>query len=240
MAYVVLQRVSAVVVLKLYVCRNNKIVLKALHYPITATAYQFFLGSIMGLLWFAASGTKIDTSKETVTAVAPLALVHTLGNLLTNVSLGMVAVSFTHTIKALEPMFSVLFSFLFLGESPNPIVLLTLLPIMGGVIGAAVSEVSFNWVGFGSAMASNATFQSRNVFSKKVMTPQIKERVQLLSTLPVHTPPEHVSLAAFSIHHVVHDLRILLHCNEQQPRLVFQPYDNLHGPRPSAFRSACK
>ena len=162
----------------LLVCRNNKVVLKSLYYPLTATAYQFFLGSIIGLLWFAVSRTKIDTSKETLSAVAPLAVVHTLGNLLTNVSLGMVAVSFTHTIKALEPMFSVVFSFLFLGESPNPIVLLTLLPIMGGVIGAAVTEASFNWVGFGSAMASNATFQSRNVLSKKFMTSDIKERVR--------------------------------------------------------------
>ena len=34
-----------------------------------------------------------------VIAVLPLAAVHTLGNLLTNVSLGKVAVSFTHTIK---------------------------------------------------------------------------------------------------------------------------------------------
>ena len=31
--------------------------------------------------------------------ISPLAGVHTLGNLLTNVSLGKVAVSFTHTIK---------------------------------------------------------------------------------------------------------------------------------------------
>ena len=35
-----------------------------------------------------------------VLSVLPLAAVHTLGNLLTNVSLGQVAVSFTHTIKA--------------------------------------------------------------------------------------------------------------------------------------------
>jgi hypothetical protein len=34
-----------------------------------------------------------------VISVLPLAVVHTLGNLLTNVSLGQVAVSFTHTIK---------------------------------------------------------------------------------------------------------------------------------------------
>lgn len=35
-----------------------------------------------------------------IVSVLPLAAVHTLGNLLTNVSLGHVAVSFTHTIKA--------------------------------------------------------------------------------------------------------------------------------------------
>lgn len=40
------------------------------------------------------------------TTLSPLAVVHTLGNALTNISLGAVAVSFTHTIKALEPMFS--------------------------------------------------------------------------------------------------------------------------------------
>ena len=121
----------------------------------------------------------MDTSRSTLTAVLPLAIVHTLGNLLTNVSLGMVAVSFTHTIKALEPLFSVLFSVLFLGDVPNPIVLLTLLPIMGGVIGASLTEASFNWPGFVSAMGSNVTFQSRNVFSKKFMTPEIKQKVRL-------------------------------------------------------------
>ena len=35
-------------------------------------------------------------------SILPLAAVHTLGNLLTNVSLGQVAVSFTHTIKVLR------------------------------------------------------------------------------------------------------------------------------------------
>jgi len=49
-------------------------------------------------------------------AILPLACVHTLGNLFTNMSLGKVAVSFTHTIKAMEPFFSVLLSAAFLGE----------------------------------------------------------------------------------------------------------------------------
>jgi hypothetical protein len=99
-------------------------------------------------------------------------VVHTLGNLLTNMSLGAVAVSFTHTIKvgpcrrccgqaraqqrraapsdaaarvrpcqAMEPAFSVTLSALFLGDQPSPAVLLTLLPIMGGVALASMTEV---------------------------------------------------------------------------------------------------
>jgi solute carrier family 35, member E1 len=129
--------------------------------------------------WIIATGAKIDTSKATLGAVFPLAAVHTLGNLLTNVSLGMVAVSFTHTIKALEPLFSVVLSALFLGERADAWVIATLVPIIGGVAGASLSETSFNWTGFVSAMGSNVTFQSRNVFSKKLMTPEIKQKVCL-------------------------------------------------------------
>ena len=45
-----------------------------------------------------------------------LAVIHTMGNMLTNISLGKVAVSFTHTIKAMEPFFTVVLSALFVGE----------------------------------------------------------------------------------------------------------------------------
>lgn len=41
---------------------------------------------------------------------------HTMGNLLTNLSLRKVAVSFTHTIKAMEPFFTVVLAALFLEE----------------------------------------------------------------------------------------------------------------------------
>jgi solute carrier family 35 protein E1 len=32
-------------------------------------------------------------------AIYPLAIIHVVGNVLTNISLGLVAVSFTHTVK---------------------------------------------------------------------------------------------------------------------------------------------
>lgn len=58
----------------------------------------------------------ISTGVLQLAAIVPLAMVHTLGNLFTNMSLGKVAVSFTHTIKAMEPFFSVILSAAFLGE----------------------------------------------------------------------------------------------------------------------------
>ncbi|WOL11741.1 phosphoenolpyruvate/phosphate translocator 1, chloroplastic [Canna indica] len=148
----------------------NKQVLKVFPFPLTITTVQFAVGSSLVLLMWATNlhkRPKISASQ--LAAILPLAAVHTMGNLFTNMSLGKVAVSFTHTIKAMEPFFSVLLSALFLGEMPTIWVVLSLMPIVGGVALASLTEASFNWAGFWSAMASNVTFQSRNVLSKKVM-----------------------------------------------------------------------
>ena len=148
----------------------NKQVLKVFPYPLSCTALQFAVGSTLaGLMWLLKLHPAPKVDKDLVKAVLPLAAVHTLGNLLTNVSLGAVAVSFTHTIKAMEPFFSVLLSALFLGEAPTLAVVGSLVPIVGGVALASASEATFNWGGFLAAMGSNVTFQSRNVFSKKFM-----------------------------------------------------------------------
>lgn len=149
----------------------NKQLLKGFPYPVTITAFQFLVGGLLACaMWLTRLHKKAEGSfVENAVSVSPLAVVHTLGNTLTNISLGAVAVSFTHTIKALEPMFSVLLSALFLGDKPSLPVVLTLLPIIGGVVLASTAELSFTWKGFLSAMGSNVTFQSRNVLSKKFM-----------------------------------------------------------------------
>lgn len=147
----------------------NKQVLKVYRFPVTVTTCQFGVGTILVLLMWTFNFYRPKVSRTQLAAILPLALVHTLGNLFTNMSLGKVAVSFTHTIKATEPFFSVLLSAMFLGEFPTLWVVGSLIPIMGGVALASVTEVSFNWAGFWSAMASNLTNQSRNVLSKKVM-----------------------------------------------------------------------
>ncbi|KAK2442896.1 hypothetical protein P8452_21311 [Trifolium repens] len=151
----------------------NKQVLKALHFPVTVTVVQFAVGTVLvSVMWALNLYKRPKITGAMLAAIFPLAVVHTLGNLFTNMSLGKVAVSFTHTIKAMEPFFSVILSAMFLGEMPTPWVVGSLLPIVGGVALASVTEASFNWAGFWSAMASNVTNQSRNVLSKKVMVKQ--------------------------------------------------------------------
>ncbi|KAI5391271.1 hypothetical protein KIW84_076207 [Lathyrus oleraceus] len=81
--------------------------------------------------------------------------------------LGKVSVSLTHTIKAMEPFFTVVLSSFLLGEVRTFWVISSLLLIVGGVALASMTKVSFNWIGFSTAMASNLTNQLRNVVSKK-------------------------------------------------------------------------
>ncbi|KAF5476786.1 hypothetical protein F2P56_003488 [Juglans regia] len=148
----------------------NKQVLKVYPYPVTVTVVQLAVGTVLvSLMWGLNLYKRPKISGSQLAAILPLAVVHTLGNLFTNMSLGKVAVSFTHTIKAMEPFFSVVLSAMFLGEMPTAWVVASLMPIVGGVALASVTEASFNWAGFWSAMASNLSNQSRNVLSKKVM-----------------------------------------------------------------------
>ncbi|XP_042032335.1 triose phosphate/phosphate translocator, non-green plastid, chloroplastic-like [Salvia splendens] len=148
----------------------NKQVLKAFHYPVTISLVQFGFGTIVvALMWAFNLYKRPKISGAQLAAILPLAVVHTLGNLFTNMSLGKVSVSFTHTVKAMEPFFSVILSSIFLGEPPTIWVVLSLVPVVGGVALESMTEVSFNWAGFWSAMASNLSNQSRNVLSKKMM-----------------------------------------------------------------------
>ncbi|KAK3133042.1 hypothetical protein QOZ80_6AG0531290 [Eleusine coracana subsp. coracana] len=166
----------------------NKQVLKALPYPINITTVQFAVGTVIALfMWITGILKRPKISGAQLLAILPLAIVHTMGNLFTNMSLGKVAVSFTHTIKAMEPFFSVLLSAMFLGELPTPWVVMSLLPIVGGVALASLTEASFNWAGFWSAMASNVTFQSRNVLSKKLMVKKEEslDNINLFSIITV-------------------------------------------------------
>ncbi|GFZ06188.1 glucose-6-phosphate/phosphate translocator-like protein [Actinidia rufa] len=100
----------------------------------------------------------------------PVAACHALGHVTSNVSFAAVAVSFTHTIKALEPFFNAAASQFILGQQIPLTLWLSLAPVVLGVSMASLTELSFNWVGFISAMISNISFTYRSIYSKKAMT----------------------------------------------------------------------
>ncbi|XP_057983896.1 phosphoenolpyruvate/phosphate translocator 2, chloroplastic-like [Malania oleifera] len=156
--------------LNIYFNIFNKQVLKVYPFPATVTAFQFGCGTlIISLMWAFNLHERPKISGPQLATILLLAVAHTMGNLLTNISIGKVAVSFTHTIKAMEPFFTVFLALLIIGERPTLWVVASLVPIVGGVALASFTEASFNWTGFLSAMASNLTNQSRNVLSKKFM-----------------------------------------------------------------------
>ncbi|XP_010435633.1 PREDICTED: phosphoenolpyruvate/phosphate translocator 2, chloroplastic-like [Camelina sativa] len=173
--------------LNIYYNIFNKQVLRVYPYPATVTAFQLGCGTLMiAIMWLLKLHPPPKFTPSQFTAIVQLAAAHTLGNLLTNVSLGRVNVSFTHTIKAMEPFFTVLFSVLLLGEWPSLWIVCSLLPIVAGVSLASFTEASFNWIGFCSAMASNVTNQSRNVLSKKFMVgKEAMDNINLFSVITI-------------------------------------------------------
>eukprot|EP00116_Pleurobrachia_bachei_P012672 sb/3472934/ len=71
------------------------------------------------------------------------------------VSLKAVAASFVETVKSSAPLFTVLASWMVLGERTGLLINFSLLPIMSGLALCAFTELSFNMVGFGAAFSNN-------------------------------------------------------------------------------------
>ena len=96
-----------------------------------------------------------------------LLFVYTAGFCLTNGSFGKVNASFVDTIKAGEPIATVMLTLLCLpGETVTPLVFASLMPIVAGVATSSLSDTSFNLLGFCMAMGSNICFSARSICAK--------------------------------------------------------------------------
>jgi len=96
-----------------------------------------------------------------------LLFVYTAGFCLTNGSFGKVNASFVDTIKAGEPIATVLLTLLCLpGEKVTGLIFASLMPIVAGVAISSLSDTSFNLLGFCMAMGSNLCFSARSICAK--------------------------------------------------------------------------
>ncbi|QCE14503.1 hypothetical protein DEO72_LG11g1504 [Vigna unguiculata] len=148
----------------------NKQVLKAFHFPVTVTVVQFAVGTVLvAFMWGLNLYKRPKISGAMLGAILPLAVVHTLGNLFTNMSLGKVAVSFTHTIKAMEPFFSVVLSAMFLGEdSMDNITLFSIITVMSFFLLAPVA-VFMEGVKFTPAYLQSAGLNVKQLYIRSLL-----------------------------------------------------------------------
>ncbi|KJP88850.1 hypothetical protein AK88_01540 [Plasmodium fragile] len=86
------------------------------------------------------------------------------------VAMSSTTVSFTHVVKACEPVFTALLSILLLKQYMTISKYFMLLVIVAGVICASVKEIHFTWLSFWCATISNLGSSLRSIFAKKMMT----------------------------------------------------------------------
>jgi len=149
---------------------GNKLVLTAFPMPWTAATWELFFGfPYVFLLWSTGLRKSPKLSWESIKLLAPsgvlLACTHVGGV----ISFGLGAISFTHVLKATEPVWAALISaVVFRDFLPLP-VYLSLVPILLGVSLASLKELTFSWYSFIAGTMSAVTSASKAILSKKVL-----------------------------------------------------------------------
>jgi len=101
--------------------------------------------------------------------ILPICIATVIGHTLTQISLEFIQVSFTHTIKSLSPIFTLFMAYFVLGDSCNIYMVLSVIPIVCGVLLSSSVELNFNLIGCGSALLSCFTFCFQNIYAKLIV-----------------------------------------------------------------------
>lgn len=165
---------------------DNKAALNMLPLPVTISVVQLLIGWFFFIpVW--GSGYKkhprFNSVYLFVVGVVPQGLCHLVVHLFAVVSLGLGAVSFTHIVKACEPVLTSIFSAVIFKKIASVWSYLTLVPIIGGVAIASATELSFTWTSFTCAMISNVGSAGRAIYTKKVME---KDRDTIATSLDAY------------------------------------------------------
>ncbi|CAF1213238.1 unnamed protein product [Rotaria sordida] len=157
-------------------------------YPFSVTLTQLFHGWIYSIPLLRLIGIQQSTDVHStriyyITILVPLAIGKLLSQLTSQISLRLVTISYTHTVKALMPLFTVILSRIILDEEQSITIYLSLLPIIIGVIITSLSELSFDIIGLISALFSTCLLALQNIYSKKTLKYINIHHLALLSVL---------------------------------------------------------
>ncbi|CAM9828434.1 unnamed protein product [Chrysoparadoxa australica] len=156
----------------------NKRALNMLPLPWLVAGVQMGAGILYFVpLWLTGLRKAPKLNEGALKPLSVLASLHMAAHITAVLSLGAGAVSFTHIVKAAEPVFTAGFSAVILGQILALPVYLSLLPVIGGVALASLKELSFSWLAFGTAMASNTAASLRGIMGKKQMGKPVGENM---------------------------------------------------------------
>eukprot|EP00292_Cryptomonas_paramecium_P011053 CAMPEP_0113682132 /NCGR_PEP_ID=MMETSP0038_2-20120614/12451_1 /TAXON_ID=2898 /ORGANISM="Cryptomonas paramecium" /LENGTH=329 /DNA_ID=CAMNT_0000601083 /DNA_START=75 /DNA_END=1064 /DNA_ORIENTATION=+ /assembly_acc=CAM_ASM_000170 len=148
----------------------NKKILDKFPFPYTTSLIQLGCGMLYILpIWILQLGGRKFPKDINYGGVATLSFFHGGGHYATVLSLGAGSVAFANVVKAGEPLCSVIMGILITSAYPSIPQVLTLIPIIVGVMIASMSEPEFSMMAFACAMLSNVLFATRGVLSKPMM-----------------------------------------------------------------------
>ncbi|CDR98092.1 triose or hexose phosphate/phosphate translocator, putative [Babesia bigemina] len=147
----------------------NKLFLNELPLPWTLSAFQLLIGWFFMIVFWGCNirdKPNFDNVRKFFVTFLPMSFLHFLVHVSAVISMGLGAISFTHVVKALEPVITVILSMLCLHEFMNVYAYLALIPIVGGVALASIKELNFSIGAFLFAMLSNVAGATRSILAK--------------------------------------------------------------------------